>query len=173
MSDFLPKDYEIPVSPSNYTKFEDGTTTKFRILPMDNEWNCIVFWEYFDKTQGENGKPVRSVNKFTATPWIEPWRKTIHKWAFKVWNYDLWQIQICSLGQKWLQEQIMSYINDDDYWNPLNYDIKIKRDWKGLETKYWLTVSPPKPFDEALLKDNDKNIDWFAYLESEEPFIES
>lgn len=168
---FLPDNYEMPVAPSNYTQFEDGTTTKFRILPSGGDQDCIVFWEYFDKTQWENWKPVRSMKKFEETPWIEPWRRQGEKWAFKVWNYDLNQVQICSLWQKGLKEAIMQHINDDDYGNPLWYDIKITRTWTKLETKYKIVVSPPKAFDESVLETDDKQIDWVAYLKNEEPFI--
>jgi len=171
MDNFLPQDYEIPATPSNYTKFEDGETVKFRILPSGMDNDCIVFYEYFDKSQWENGKPIRSKKPFDSTPWIENGRKQQEKWAFKVWNYNLWQVQICNISQKGLKQSIMWYIKDEDYWDPLSYDIKISRTWKGLETEYSITPTPPKEFDESLLKDNDKKIDWVAYLNSEEPFI--
>lgn len=171
MNNFLPEDYKMPTTWNDYTKFEDWVTTRFRILPSGMESNCIVFWEYFDLTQGEKWKPVRSTKKFTETPWIESGRQQGEKWAFKVWNYDLGEVQICSIWQILLKQQIMSYINDDDYGNPVWYDIKIRREWVKLETKYSLTVSPPKDFDESLLESHDKKIDWVAYLEWEDPFL--
>lgn len=162
---FLEESYELPVTPSNYTKFEDWETTKFRILPSWMDTDCIVFYEYFDKSQWENGKPVRSSNKFDETPWIQPWQEPKEKWSFKVWNYNLEQIQICSIGQKSIKEAIMNLIKDTDYGEPLWYDIKVKREWQQLETKYWVLPWPVKDFDIDLTW-KDKKIDWVTYLES-------
>ena len=171
MTSFLPSNYELPATPSGYTKFEEGQTVKFRILKSWMENDCVLFWEYFDE-RWEKGKPVRSLKAFESTPWISTDRKPKEVWAFKVWNYNLNQVQICSVWQKTIKVAIMWFINDEDYWDPLNYDIKIKREWKGLETEYTINPAPPKEFNKELLETWDKEIDWFKYLEWESPFTD-
>ncbi len=169
-SSFLPNNYELPVTPNHYTKFEDGETVKIRILPSGMDTNCNVFWEYFNESW-EKPQVVRSLKTFKETPWIKKDRKPKEVWAFKVFNYSIWQIQICSISQKTIKVAIMWFIKDEDYWDPLGYDIKIWRVWTWLETEYTINPAPPKKFDKDLLKD-DKEIDWFGYIEWNEPFIQ-
>ena len=40
--------------------------------------------------------------------------------------------------------QISNYANDEDYGNPLEYDIKIQKEGIGRETRYSVTASPHK-----------------------------
>jgi len=164
--DFLPPDYEIPKSPSRYTKFEKDWTTKIRILPQ--EWDKItqIYYEYFD-TRWEKPKSVRSIKEFETTPWIREWEHQKQMWSFKVWNYDKEIIQICSIWQKSIQESIFAYHKEEAYWNPTWYDLKISREWEKLTTKYSIVALPPKPFDKSLLEWKEVNIDWIWFLECE------
>ena len=166
---FLPSNYELPVTPSSYTKFEDWETVKIRILPSWMEKDCNLMWEYYDE-RWEKAKVVRSLTKFEETPWIKEGRQQKEVWAFKVWNYSLEQVQICTVSQKSIKVAIMWFINDEDYGDPLKYDIKIKREWTWLETQYTINPAPPRTFEEEKFQNNDKEIDWFKYLEWESPF---
>ena len=166
---FLPTNYSLPVTPSSFTKFEEWETVRIRILPSGMETDCMVFWEYFDES-GEKAKPVRSMKAFESTPWIwEDW-KIKEVWAFKVWNYNIEQVQLCSIPQKTVKEAILWFINDEDYWNPLSYDIKVTKSWKWFDTVYKVNPAPIKEFDGSLIEWKDKEIDWFKYLEWEQPF---
>ena len=165
-TEFLPPDYEIPKSPSNYTKFEKDTTTKVRILPSGTTKDTIIYWEYFDE-RWEKAKPVRSIWEFKDTPWIKHWRKAKEMWSLKVWNYDLEQVQMMQIWQVSIKEAIIDYYMNDNYWNPLWYDIEIKRTWEKLDTKYSVIANPPKEFDQSLLEWKDLEIDWAWFMECE------
>ena len=56
---------------------------------------------------------------------------------------------------------------NEDYGDPLGYDITISRSGKTMaDTKYSLVPSPPKPFTAQY---EDKNINWNNWIESEDP----
>ena len=163
MSNFLPEGYEPPKSVSFYTKFEDGEKVKLRILESGLEdRNCITWFEYFEEMDDGKKKPVRSVR---TTKNIEE----KHFWAFKVYNHNLGIVQLCSIKQKWLMKALQAYFENEDYGDPLTYDITISRTGKGMDTEYWLVPSPPKPL---VPNYEDKRINWNNWLNSEDPLSE-
>ena len=164
---FLPENYELPASENNFTKFEKDKTTKLRILLSWLDKNCVIYYEYFQDIEWWKVKPIRSTKKFTETPWINAKSQVKEVWSFKVYNYEAQSIQICSIPQKWIKETIMNLIWDSDYGDPLGYDIKISKTGEGMETKYSLLASPPKEFDDKLIFNKDKDIDWAWFLSSE------
>lgn len=164
--DFLPKDYEIPKAPSRYTKFVKDETVKIRILAQEWDKTTQIFYEYFD-IRWDKPKPVRSINEFEDTPWIKEWEYQKEVWSVKVWNYDEEIVQIMSIQQKTIKEAIMSYYEEEAYWNPTWYDLKISREWDKLLTKYKVVALPPKEFDEKLIDWKDVTIDWCGFMECE------
>jgi len=165
MSDFLPKEYELPKSESRFTKFEKDQTTRIRILPSGLDLDTIRFYEYFD-ISWEAPKPIRSSKPFEDTPWIRDWEKQKEVWSMKIWNYETECVQILSITQKTIKEQIIAYNEDKDYGSPVWYDLKIKKTWEKLKTKYSVIPGPVKEFeaDENFV---DIDIDWAWFLECE------
>lgn len=163
MSNFLPEGYEPPKTVSFYTKFEDGEKVKLRILESGLEdRNCITGFEYFEEMDDGKKRPVRSVR---TTKNIEE----KHFWAFKVYNHNLGLVQLCSIKQKGLMKALQAYFENEDYGDPLGYDITISRTWKGMDTEYTLVASPPKPL---VPNYEDKHINWNNWLNSEDPLAE-
>lgn len=161
MANFLPEGYEAPKIVSHYTKFEDWEKTKIRILPSWLEdRNCITGFEFFEEQSDGSKKPMRSVKSMKN-------HEEKHFWAFKVYNYNLGCIQLCSIKQKSLMKALEAYFTNEDYGDPLGYDITISRTGKGMDTEYTLVASPPKPFS---LPYEDKSINWNNWIESEDPF---
>lgn len=164
MPNFLPTGYEAPKSVSFYTKFEDGDKVKLRILPSGLEdRNCITGFEYFEEMDDGKKKPKRSIS---STKHIEE----KHFWAFKVYNHNLGIVQLCSLKQKGLMKALSDLFTNEDYGDPLGYDITISRTGKGMDTEYGLVPSPPKPLNAQY---EDKNINWNNWLDSEDPLSET
>lgn len=160
--DFLPKDYQPPKATSRYTKFESWKTTKIRILS-----NAVVGWEYFTT---EN-KPVRQKEKFQNMPDIKKDAKQKEFWALIVWNYESSQIEILELTQASIKSAIMNLYMDADYGDPKNYDIKIKREWEGLETEYSVIPWPVREVDADVITQFQKeDINVEAMLINEDPF---
>lgn len=156
MPNFLPTGYEAPKSVSFYTKFEDGDKVKLRILPSGLEdRNCITGFEYFEEMDDGKKKPKRST---TTLKHIEE----KHFWAFKVYNHNLGIVQLCSLKQKGLMKALSELFTNEDYGDPLGYDITISRTGKALDTEYSLVPSPPKPL---VAQYEDKNINWNNWID--------
>ncbi len=163
MPSFLPKGYETPKTVSFYTKFEDWEKTKLRILPswLDDR-NCITWYEYFEEQEDGKKHPVRSTTSM----------KNIdekHFWAFKVYNHNLGLVQLCTIKQKSLMKALEWIFTNEDYGDPLGYDITISRTGKGMDTEYSLVPSPPKKLEKEY---EDKNINWSNWLSSEDPLSE-
>lgn len=163
MPNFLPTGYEAPKSVSFYTKFEDGEKVKLRILPSGLEdCNCITWFEYFEEMDDGKKKPMRSTQTLKHI-------EEKHFWAFKVYNYNVWLVQLCSIKQKGIMKTLTEYFTNEDYGDPLGYDITISRKGKGMDTEYGVIASPPKPF---VTQYEDKNINWNNWIEWEDPLSE-
>lgn len=134
--------YTLPTSSNGaYTKLVKNGDTKLRILTP-----FITWWEYFDT---EN-KPHRQIEKFKECPWI--WEKRTQKEfrAMCVWNYDTKRVEIWEVTQAKIKEALFNLNKDPDFWNPMNYDIKVNRTWEQLDTTYQvktLSKSEFKPED--------------------------
>lgn len=149
MSEFLPEDYNVPSGEGNYMKLEQDEN-KFRILQ-----NPILGYELWI-----NKKPKRytmdeqisiedvensDIDERTGEP-----RLPKHFWAMVVYNYNAKRIQILELTQKTILRTIKGLSRSKDWGSPLNYDISVVRDGKGLETNYEVIPSPPKEIDKEV-----------------------
>lgn len=133
---FLPNGYTVPKTGGNYMRLQDGEN-KFRVLTP-----AVVGFEYWTK----DNKPVRLKEFPIGIPQdikedkegnptrVKPW------WSFVVWNYKENKLQILSLTQATIMEQIQGLFADEDWGDPKGYDLVIRRSGEGLETTY--TVSP-------------------------------
>src|SRR3990167_4420875 len=134
MTDFLPKGYEIPTTPSNYVMFQEGLN-RIRILS-----SAIVGWEYFTV---EN-KPVRSREPFEDIPAnIKKDGRVKTFWAFVVWNHQTKSIQILELTQKSIMTAIKALVDNPKWGFPGLYDIAITKTGEGLDTEYNTQGEPP------------------------------
>ena len=98
-----------------------------------------------------------------------------HFLAGVVWDYDSQSLMILSLTQKTLRELLFKFIRDEDYGDPQGYDIKISREGQGLDTKYGLLASPPKPISKEIKEawDNEGcKIKLAAIFDDEDPFAD-
>jgi len=161
MSDkFLPDGYEAPSTQSSFMKLEQGESN-FRVLSpavtgyefWTNDTKVIRSKEFPNETPNIR---VR-VNKKTGK---EEADKVKHFWAFVVWNYAEEAVQVLHISQKTIQKDILNYVNDADWGDPREYDIKISRSGKELTTKYQVSLKPKKAISEEILAEFEKsNID--------------
>lgn len=167
MDEFLPKNYQPPVSGGGFMKLQDGVNL-FRIMSP-----AIVGYEYWTK----DNKPVRVKEMPKETPDDiktgedgEP-SKIKHFWAFVVWNYQTKAIEILQITQASIQKAIREYADDKDWGNPKNYDIKITRSGQKLETEYIVSPKPAKELDEEIInKYKAKKINLEALYDGGNPF---
>lgn len=143
-SEFLPSTYSVPKSGGNYFKPAIGDN-KVRIL--DSPILGYVSWTEEDGKR----KPVLTKKREDAPRPTRPADEVKHFWALPVWNYRENDIQIWEITQASIQSKIADLANNPDWGSPLGYDITIKRVGEGLNTKYDITASPPKPADVRIL----------------------
>jgi len=73
--------------------------------------------------------------------------------AFFVWNYDNARVELCSITQKKLREDLIRYCSDPDWSDLSATDFKLGRTGAGMDTKY--TLDPAislRTKDKALAK---------------------
>lgn len=166
IDNFLPDEYEIPASPSNYMKLQDGENT-FRVLS-----SAIVGWEYWNT---EN-KPVRMRKAPENIPSdIRIDKGVVSKikpfWAFIVWNYATKTIQILEITQKSIMGAIKSVVDNKKWGNPKGYDITITRMGEGLDTEYSTMPNPHSGVeDEVIEAFENKKVNLEALFEGKDPF---
>jgi len=163
---FFPnQDYTIPTS-SKYMRLVEGKN-KFRVLS-----SAIVGWEYWN-TQD---KPVRQQEPFEDVPddikHDKDGRVSIkHFWAFAVWNYQEKKIQILELTQKSIMNAIKSYVDEESWGDPKQYDIVITRSGSGFDTEYQTIANPHTPPPaEAVEEYGNKTINLNALFDGTDPF---
>jgi len=150
---FLPTDYEAPSSASSFMKLENGESN-FRVLSP-----AVVGWEYWS----DDKKVFRSKEFPTETPNIrinpktQKEEKPKHFWAFVVWNYAENAVQVLHISQKTIQKDILNLVNDKDWGDPMEYDLKISRSGKELTTKYQISPKPKKPVDPEIMAEFEKS----------------
>ncbi len=147
-------------SKGNYTKLKDGDT-KLRILTSP-----ILWWEYFSR---EN-KPVRSRTEFESTPDLKDGWKVKQFRAMWVYNYEEDRIQVWSIPQNSIKKQLWDLTEDEDFGNPMDYDIKVNRSWKDLETTYQIKPLSKSNFDNIDIETQAKQINLDALFLNEDPF---
>jgi hypothetical protein len=177
MGDFLPKDYNVPVSSSGYMKFKDGVN-QFRILTSP-----IIGWEYWvdanGEPRGENAKPQQGDKpvrlKLGENPPVEAGGSVKHFWAMVVYNYKENAVQILQITQKSIQSAIKSMSSDPDWGDPKGtdgYDIAVTRSGEKLETTYAVMPKKPTPLDPKIIsKFEEMDIKLEALFEGKDPFI--
>jgi len=161
---FLPNDYEAPKpSGGGYTKCLKGDTI-LRFLG-----NPITGWEWWESIHGTE-KPVR-VSNMRDIQDEHATQKAKHFWACAVWNYKSNCVEIWQINQRTIQEAIMNLINDADWGDPREYDLKITRTGESLETKYTVSPKPKKELPEAAKFEFElMNIKLDKLITGEDPF---
>ena len=158
---FLPSNYEAPISSNNYFKMQEG---KNRIRIMSRP---ILGWE--DWTMDK--KPVRYRFENKPVKSIDPNKPVKHFWAMIVYNCLEHRIQILNVTQATVWKAIIALIKNEDWGSPHQYDIEIEKKGKGKETEYVVIPAPPKPVSSGaidLYNEMPCNLD--ALFTNEDPF---
>lgn len=95
--------------------------------------------------------------------------------ALLVWEYDSMSFKVLSLTQKTLIRDFTTYALDKENWGSyVDWDFKITREGKGLETKYTFNPMPPKaPPGEAVHEFKNLTFDINKLFDGEDPFGEA
>lgn len=166
---FLPNGYDVPKTPSNYMKLEQGEN-KFRVLSE----HPVLGFEYWTNEK----KPVRSKEIWQEAPNDikiqndKSWQQSVkHFWAFVIWNYKTENIEILEITQKSIQGALSAIFQSEEWGHPSGYDVSITRSGEGMDTEYIVNPKPPKPLDPFIAEMfKDKKINLEALFESGDPF---
>jgi hypothetical protein len=153
MTDFLPKDYELPESERRYAELEEGQNT-FRILSP-----AIVGYEWWVDTEENGRKPIR-VRTAEEVPTevrnaTETQDRPKHFWAFAVFNYASQSIQVLEIKQQTIMRALDALVKNPKWGSPLGYDLTIEkvktgsRDW---DVEYHVIPEPPSKLDEGVVE---------------------
>lgn len=158
---FLPDDYEAPMSGGFYMKLQKGEN-RIRILSQP-----ILGWEDWTIDR----KPLRfTFDKKPEKP-ISAEKPVKHFWAFIVWNYKAEQIQILQVNQGGIRKGLEALTKDADWGAPFFYDIKIIKEGEEMKTKYMVNPLPHKPVAQHIIDAfNQRPCFLEALFQNEDPF---
>jgi len=158
---FLPKDYELPDSPSRYMRLEEGKN-KFRIVS-----SAITGWEWWVDTDEGGRKPMRVKTRNDVPKTVD---KVKHFWAFVVWDYGDKTFKVMEVTQKTIMGSINALVSDEAWGNPQEYDLVITRSGKDLDTVYTVMPNPKSEFKEDTAE--LANIRLEALYDGDNPFMD-
>lgn len=143
---FLPEGYTLPTSSDNYFKFEKGKN-KFRVLS-----SAVAGWQYWT----EDKEVKRSKEKFEKLENIKKGEGQQHFWAFVVYNYDLEKIQILQITQKTIQKEIYKLIEDEDFGDPREYDLIVRKEGEGKTGTTYSIQAKDSDIDEDIIDEYEQ-----------------
>lgn len=150
-NDFLPNDYT--PSSNEFMKLVEGNN-EIRILSkplIGKMWWVSPEGEVRGRNEGKEGdRPIR-VDYRTKLPKNVPENCTKEFWILKVWDYNAGALKVLELTQQTIIRAINELISSDKWGDPREYDINIKREGSGIDTKYYVMPSPPSPTDAVIL----------------------
>lgn len=164
---FYPQGYEPKQDQGDYMKITEG---EHRIRIMSNP--AIGYQTFYKNEEGKN-KVLRSktfkelVNDRRASDGIREFH------AFIVWNYAEESLMVLNVTQKKIQRAIFELANDEDWGDPKQYDILIKRTGTGFnDTEYSVIAKPAKPApQEATDAMKEVTIDFDLYFSGGDPIV--
>ena len=158
-----PTGYKPPSSGGKYFRPSDGES-RIRIVSSSfiqgNE-----AWE--DSTDGKK-RPVRCPLGEIIPGAVRDQKEF---WAFGVLDYCDLAVKVWVITQRGIQQDLDGLMDDPD-WGALNaFDLKIRRQGKGLNTDYSVTPSPKAPLSaesRRIVEESPVNLE--ALFSNEDPF---
>jgi len=125
---------------SRYTRLDEGDT-KLRILDVPT-------WGFELWIDGDSGREVHRT-ELSGTFDKELLKKSDREpklfFAAKVYNYKTNAVEVWSVTQKQIIDAIKGWSDNEEYGDPLGYDLVVKRIGLDRNTKYQVMANPPKP----------------------------
>ena len=174
MTDFLPKDYEMPETERHYMELAEGENT-LRILSP-----AIVGYEWWVEPGEDGRKPVRvrtaSEVPETVKNATDNRQKARHFWAFTVYNYHTHTIQVLELKQQTVMRAIEALVRNPKWGNPQRFDLtieKVKTGTRDFDVEYNVIPEPPSKLEEGIVElAKHVPVRLEALYDGEDPFAE-
>lgn len=140
---FLPQGYEATTQSKkryiNLSKLPEGEH-RFRILSK-----CIAGW-----LDWKDNKPHRFRIEEKPNAAFDPLKPIKSFWAFLVWDYSSNDIYIMEITQNGVKKSLEELVTNEDWGDPMGYDIKIKKEGAGKDTIYSVIPVPHKPVNSSI-----------------------
>ncbi len=141
---FLPEGYS-PSTKGEFMKLGEGANN-IRILskPLIGK----LYWVspegvVREKGKGEKGDKPYRLNYTDELPKEVLDFQTKEFWMMKVWDYKEGSVKILELTQASILRSLYEFVKDEKWGDLREYDINIKREGSGIDTKYFVMPSPP------------------------------
>lgn len=158
MTDFMPENFDMLKISKNYLKLsqlKDGDN-KIRIVMKP-----IAGWlDWHDK------KPVRSRPDNKPKKPFDASKPVKRFWDLYVWDYTKEDLYVLEITQNSIINGLMQLAGDEDWGDFTKYDLKIRKEGSGIDTRYSVTPLPHKPLKDeivAMMKDKPVNLDALFY----------
>lgn len=147
---YFPENFETE-SVSRYTKLQKGKT-KLRFLSKP-----VFGWETWVEEDGK--KAPKRFELDSNIPVGEVGEDGVRQFmAVKVYNYNEGAVQVAQFSQKTIIKAIEDYEANSDYGDPIGYDLEISKSGEGMNTKYGVIASPPKPLKDEVTEADEKSV---------------
>lgn len=138
----LPQGYEHLKTEKKYTKlskFKEGDT-KIRIVQAP-----IGGWLDWKENKPYRYRPDRKPKHS-----FDPEKPLQSFWSLYIWDYEKEDLFILDLSQSAVIKALVSFAKDEEWGDFMQYDIKIKKQGTGKETKYQVMPLPHKPLNDQI-----------------------
>lgn len=140
-------------SNSRYTRLDEGNT-KLRFL-AEPTWG-FELW-----TDGDSGREVHRV-ELTETFDKDLLSRSEQEpklfCAAKVYNYNTKAVEVWTFTQKQIIDAIKGWSENDEYGDPLGYDLVVNRIGLDRNTKYQVMANPPKPLSKEVQEASEAEV---------------
>lgn len=98
----------------------------------------------------QDNKPLRFRPENKPKSSVDPLKPFKPFWACYVWDYARESLFILEITQGGVLKALSAFGSDSDWGDFTKYDIKIKKEGTGKETKYHVTPMPHKPISDVI-----------------------
>ena len=144
MNTFLPDGYDDLKTTKNYWRLSQMKEGDNRLRIVSKPIAGWVDWQ--------NNKPIRSRPQDKPKSSVDASKPFKAFWACYVWDYAREALFVLEITQNSVLKALAAFGSDADWGDFTKYDIKIKKEGSGKDSKYQVTPMPHKPLGESILK---------------------
>jgi len=140
--DFLPENYESAVKQKSYWKMSE-------MQPGDNRFR-IVQRPIAGWLDWKDARPHRFPPNQKPLKPFDPTKEIKAFWSCYVWDYIRKDLFVLEITQATVIKSLIHLAKDEEWGDFTLYDLKLKKEGSGQQTKYMLSPLPPKPLSDEI-----------------------
>lgn len=169
-NDFLPSKYTPSVS--EFMKLDEGSNiVRIASTPLIG----YIWWVDETGTPKKKGEMVKKGDKPIRVGFEDSLPADVESakefWMVKVYDFATDSVRVLEITQSTIIRSLNDLIINEKWGDPRNYNLDIKKDGKGQQTKYSVLPEPKEDLDEEIQeKINTSRVDLNRYLSPVDPF---